>query len=145
MASWRDGMSEAAQADFEALLDVTVAFVKEQLPRFGEIYPYSAVVGRDGSTGIVMPDMGGNDHPSSDDVLKACIDGILSARAELRASALVADVTVPELATDAIQIDLEHSEGVAVRFLLPYWRKRIRRDFGFGELDAQTGPRLFWS
>ena len=57
-----------------------------------------------------------------------------------RAAAVVADVHLPD--GDAVQVELEHTEGPALTIQLPYSKKRFGIDYG--QLCAAAGTRQLW-
>jgi class 3 adenylate cyclase len=76
------------------------------------------------------------------DVLNQLVGGLQEQAGNLRAAALVADVRAGT--SDAVRVELEHRDGQAIRALLPYKRKRLRRGIDYGELVAAPGGQRFW-
>ncbi len=145
MSSWRDNASAEAQADLDGLFDTASGFARQQLEKHGEFYPYAVTVGTDGRTAFLdaslAPD---SDQPSAIEILAVCREALAAARDELRAAAVVADVRVSE-GGDAIQVEVEHAEGIAITILQPYTKKRFGRGVQFGELEASAGTRRVWA
>jgi hypothetical protein len=44
-----------------------------------------------------------------------------------------------------VHVELEHRDGQAIRVLLPYKRRRLRRGVDYGELGAAQGQPRIWS
>lgn len=146
MTSWRDTASAQAQGDLDALLDAAIGFAQQQLADHGEFFPYAVAVTATGETEMInaRPDPI-DEHPASVDVIAACIERLRERQAELRAAAIVSDVRLPDLNTDAIDVALEHVEGQALRVQLPYAKRRLRKDIDYGQLRAQPATRTIWS
>lgn len=143
MASWRDSASAQAQEQLDELLNVVLPFAQQQLAAHGEFFPYAAAIGADGQPELIASvPAGGSERPASADVIQACLATLTDKRHELHAAAIVADVTTPD--GDAIRVDLEHLEGHAITILLPYSRKRFRKNVDYGPLRAQTGHKQIW-
>jgi hypothetical protein len=143
MASWRDSASPQAQQDLDGLLEPALGFAQQQLDRHGEFFPFAVVVRSDGQTEMVAarPDAN-NDRPVSADVIDACRTTLAEQRDHLRAAAVVADVRLPD--GDAIQVELEHTEGPALTVLLPYSKKRFGSGIDYGQLKAGASTRHVW-
>jgi hypothetical protein len=62
----------------------------------------------------------------------------------IRAAAVVLNVSLPEPRADAIEVDLEHVEGVAVAVTMPYTRQRFLRRMRYGTMSAQRRSRRIW-
>lgn len=84
-----------------------------------------------------------NDRPASADVITACRTTLAERRDQLRAAAVVADIRLPD-GGDAVQVELEHTEGPALTVVLPYSKKRFGRDIDYGQLRAAAGNRHVW-
>lgn len=145
MASWRDNASLQAQNDLDGLLDAALGFAQQQLDTHGEFFPYAVAIGADDQAEMIAarPDPA-EEHPRSLDVIDACLGALTDRRDNIRAGAVVADVRLPELGSDAIQVELEHVEGQALTVLLPYTKKRLRRGIDYGPIRAQAGTPRIW-
>lgn len=144
MTSWREHASPQAQADLDGLLEPALGFAQQQLAQHGEFFPYAVVVRTDGETEMVAarPDAT-NDRPASADVITACRTTLAERRDQLRAAAIVADVRLTD-GGDAVQAELEHTEGPALTILLPYSKKRFGRGIDYGPLRAAAGTHHVW-
>ena len=144
MTSWRDHASARAQGDLDGLLDPAFGLAQQQLTEHGEFFPYAVVIHADGETELVQPAADpANDQPASAAVITACRSALTARRDQLRATAVVADIHLPE-AGDAIRVELEHAEGTALTVLLPYTRKRFGKKVDYGSLRAEAGTRHIW-
>ncbi|MDQ4044638.1 MAG: hypothetical protein M3173_04215 [Chloroflexota bacterium] len=146
MASWRDNASSQAQQDLDGLLDAALGFAQQQLEARGKFFPYAAAVGTDGQAEMIAarPDPD-DEQPRSADVIDACVAALVSQRDYIRAGAVVADVRLADQNSDAIRVDLEHAEGHVLTVLLPYTKKKLRRDVDYGQIRAQAGTRRIWT
>jgi hypothetical protein len=143
MTSWRATASQQTQDDLDALLELTLPFAQQQLAQHGEFFPFAAAVSADGSPRLLSADPAAvGDRPASMDVLNHLLGGLLEQAGDLRAAALVADVRVAD--SDAVRVELEHRDGQAIRVLLPYKKKRLRRGVDYGELGAAPGQPHIW-
>lgn len=144
MSSWRDNASHQAQADLDGLVGAALGFAQQQLDTHGEFFPYAVAIDLDGEAEMIAarPDPD-DEHPKSADVIEACVAALISQRDYIRAGAVVADVRLAD--SDAVRVDLEHSEGHALTVLLPYSKKRRRRGIDYGQLRAQTGSVRVWT
>jgi hypothetical protein len=142
MASWRNSASQLAQDDLDELLNAVLPFAIETLGSRGELYPFGATIAKDGLTALSAADPGVGERPNSNEVLSLLRDGVTADKDSLRAAAYVADVRVE--GGDAIRVELEHSEGVAIVVLVPYSRSRLRKSVKVGEMRVQPGELHAW-
>jgi hypothetical protein len=146
VTSWRDSASTQAQQDLDSLLNVALGFAQQQLATRGEFFPYAAAVDTHGEAEMVAARPDAHDeHPRSADVIESCVASLVSQRDYIRAGAIVADVRVPELGGDAIRVDLEHVEGTTLTVVLPYTKKRLRKNVDYGQIRAEPGRRQIWT
>jgi hypothetical protein len=112
------------------------------LAEHGEFFPYACGVALNGETAMVAGDPGTGEQPESGDVLATLTEKFSTEREAWRAVAIVADVRLAD--SDAIRVELEHSEGPVMAVLLPYKRSRLRRSLDYGDLVATTSSRRIW-
>lgn len=143
MATWRDAASQQAQDDLDGLLGPALGFAQQQLDAHGEFYPYAVVVDADGQQRMVAADTG-TDRPESADLITTLIAALSDDRGNLRAAAIVADVRIAELGSDAIRVTLEHAESVALTVLLPYRTRRFGSGIDYGDLQAAAAAAFIW-
>lgn len=146
MASWRDGVSNEAQADCDRMLDTALPFAQQMLEAYGEFYPYAMRMLDNGTTEGLTAKPGSDPWPKSDAVLGKLYDRLATQAATLRAVAVVADVvlTTDAAPIDAIKVDIEHREGVALSVLVPYEKKGDGEKPAFGEARAAFGNHRIW-
>ena len=143
MPSWRDTASPQAQADMDELLNAAIPFAQEQLAKHGELYPYGAAITTDGDIKLLGAHSG-TENPRSQTVIDTLIKGAAQELSRLRAVALVADVRVSSGGGDAVRVELEHREGLALTVLLPYVKRSFGRGIQFQQMSAAQGVRRFW-
>jgi hypothetical protein len=144
MPSWRDQASQECQSDLDGLLSTLLPFAQQQLNKHGAFLPFGAVVDRDGTVRLTAAHVDG-EQSAALDVLDSLHEGAHSQRASIRAAAFVADVTVPGKPGDAIRVDVEHAEGVAIAVLLPYNKRRLGRAIDYEPLRAAPGQHRVWT
>lgn len=144
MTSWREEISEPAQDDLDGLVEPVWDFAEHQLIARGEFFPFAFVVGTDGEQSMAAADVG-DDKPESSEVIDVLNVGLTAKRDDLRATAVVADVHLPDLGTDAIRLVLEHREGVALEIVIPYLVQGIPRQVAYGELIVSEAERVIWA
>src|SRR5436853_7910611 len=89
---------------------------------------------------------GKDQWPKSEDVLRTLYGRLAAQSATLRAVAVVADVLLrSETAPiDAIRVDIEHREGVAIAVIIPYEKRGPGEKPQLGEPHAAFGERRLW-
>jgi hypothetical protein len=143
MTSWRDSASIGTQADLDGLVDSCLRFATQMLDAHGEFYPFGASVSPNGEVSMIGGDPGQGERPASADVLSTMVAGLRRDRDTVRAVAVVADVRMAD--SDAVRVELEHREGLAIQVLLPYRKKRMRRGIEYGAITAGPGTHQVWS
>lgn len=118
MTTWRDTTSEHVQSDLDRLLNTALQFADEMLRRHGEFYPYGAAITREGEEQVFAADPGETEDPNPSEVLSSLVNGMSAEANDLRAAALVSDVTSEK--TDAVMVHLEHADSMAITVVLPY-------------------------
>jgi hypothetical protein len=142
VTSWRDEASLKAQKDLDSLLDAGLGFAQEQLAKRREFYPFARIVTISGELAPLPVDPGLGERPASNDVIAACIATLVERRQEIRGAAIIAAVALPD--GDAIRVELEHSEGVAITVWLPYAQIPQRNAFEYGDLRAASATARLW-
>jgi hypothetical protein len=145
MTSWRDSVSDEASAEMEALLNAALPVAQDMVKRRGEFYPYAVTLGVDGETSTAAGDADPGERPSSVEALEALHGRLVLRRSGLRATAVVSDVRLSTPPGDAIQVEIEHREGMALLVVVPYTRKRFGRSVTYGELRAAVGVPQVWT
>lgn len=144
MSSWRDIVSIQAQEDLDGLLEPALGFAQEMLEKYREFFPFAVVVDQSGEQGMVAGSAE-IERPGSSDLIQLIIAGLVEQRSGLRAAAVVADVRLPELGSDAVRLTLEHSEGVSLEVMVPYRIRRFRRVVEFDDMMVSDAERTIWA
>ena len=114
------------------------------LAKRGEFFPFGVAMSRDGEIAMIGG-FTGTEKPPSTEVLDILYEGLRTKAALNRGAAVVADVRLKAEGTDAIQVEVEHSEGTALKVLLPYRKKRFGGQPETGQMRAEPGERRIWS
>lgn len=142
MTSWRDSASQQAQADLDALLNITLPFAQQMLAKRGEFYPFGATVTAGGETRLLAGDLG-QEHPGTADVLSLLVERLRQERPGLRAVAICSDVRLSD--SDGIRVELEHRDGHAMAVLMPYKKKRFASGVEYDDLRGGAANKQVWA
>jgi hypothetical protein len=113
------------------------------LDQHGEFFPYCVALESSGEARMIAGDPGQGERPPSTEVLATLVQGLRRERELLRAVAVVSDVRTA--VSDAVRVELEHSEGPAMAVLLPYKKKRLRKGVDYGALGASAAQPAVWT
>ena len=127
----------------DQLLNAAIPFAQEELAKHGQFYPYGAAITTDGDVKLLGAHSG-TEKPRSQSLIDSLIEGAAQELSRLRAVALVADVRVSSGGGDAVRVEIEHREGLALTVLLPYVKKAFGRGVQYKQLSAAEGARRFW-
>ncbi len=139
MSSWRDGVSEEIQAELDKAWLAAVTFAEEMLEREGAFYPYAVKLTEAGEMEMATVPAG------VEDALRTLLDGLAAQRAALRVGAVVAAVHLESIKSDAVRVDIEHREGVALTLVLPYTRKKLRKKVAWGDTQSMLVEPRIWA
>jgi hypothetical protein len=131
-----------AQDDLDGLLSVVVPFAEEMLGKHGEFFPFGGSISSHGDASLTAAEPGRAETPSSDRLLAGLYEGARANATTTRAAAFVADVRTD--GSDAVRVELEHLEGVALVVLLPYTRGGFRKTLTFGQMSVSRGEPKIW-
>ena len=142
VTSWRDSATQQTQDDLDGLLEESLPFAQEMLKKHGEFFPYALAISASGEIMHVAGDPDDGEQPSSVAVLQTLIQALRAEGDAIRAAAVVSDVRLSD--SDAVRVELEHTEGEAIVVLLPYRKKKLGRGIEYGEFRASQGERRIW-
>jgi hypothetical protein len=145
MNAWRETASEEAQDDLDRLADVTIAAARNFLDRNGQFIPFPMAVKADGELaliGLTQPET--PEVPLAQEVIEGIVELFRDRRDSIRALAIAADVQVPSELTDAIEVRLEHRDGISISVLVPYRRDPLDDSYEYEEPRAQVGEAVIW-
>ncbi|WP_181309957.1 hypothetical protein [Nocardioides campestrisoli] len=143
MTSWRDTASAAAQKDLDGLLNLVLPQAQELLGKNGRFYPFGASVSTDGEASLTASDEGLGEHPQPEQVLAGVYDGARASARENRAFAFVSDVLID--GGDAVQVELEHRDGIAIVVWVPYKPATRNRVPTFRDMSVTPGEPRVWT
>jgi hypothetical protein len=109
------------------------------LERQGAFYPYAVKLTEAGDTEMVTVPAG------SEDALQTLVGGLAAQRASLRVGAVVAAMHLESIDSDAVRVDIEHREGVALTLVLPYTRKKLRKKIEWGDTQSMLVEPRIWA
>lgn len=139
--AWRDDVSEGAQSDLDTVFSQAALLARTLLMRNREFFPFGATISTTGAVGLSTPVPPGA-TPTVHDVIDAIMTELRHDKAERRAYAIVALARTAD-GGEAVRIELEHKEGVALVIGMPI----LRGESGavtFGDMAAHPGQRLVW-
>jgi hypothetical protein len=126
----------------DALLNAALPFARQQLATHGEFFPYGLAMTHDGQI-TMAAGYTGTEQPPSTEVLQILYEGLRAQAQQNRGAAVVSDVRLRGQGTDAIQVEVEHREGVALKVFLPYRVKR-HGQLETGQMSGEAGERRIW-
>lgn len=139
--AWRDDISEGAQSDLDTVFSQAALLARTLLMRNREFFPFGATISTKGAVGLSTP-VPDAATPTVHDVIDAIMTEFRRDKAGKRAYAIVALARTAD-GGEAVRIELEHKEGVALVIGVPV----IRGESGavtFGDMAAHPGQRLIW-
>jgi hypothetical protein len=145
MSDWRDDASEEVQDDFDRLAEVTLAAARSFLDLEGAFIPFPMAIKTDGVLAPIGQDQPVT--PTAPDVAEV-MDGLVGLfrerRGSIRALAIGADVLIPGEMMDAIEVRLEHRDGLAITILVPYTIDSLDDTYLYDEPRIVNGDRIIW-
>ena len=125
------------QQESESLMDEMLPFAKHMLGNYGEFPPFGGLIKTDEQI-ILLGAGSGEELPPRRNLVDVLSSGFRerAMTGEIRAAAIVAQVTVPQSGTgetpervDAVRISLDHHDGYAVHVFFPYRKDGKRVTF----------------
>ncbi|HVF13574.1 MAG TPA: hypothetical protein VM942_03185 [Acidimicrobiales bacterium] len=138
MSSWRDGVSDEIQAELDKAWLAAVTFAEQMLEREGAFHPYAVKLTDSEALEMVTVPAG------AEDALQTLLDGLAAQRGALRVGAVVAAMHLESIQSDAVRVDIEHREGVALTLVLPYTRKKFRKKVEWGDTQSMLVEPRIW-
>jgi hypothetical protein len=115
---------------------------ERDLGRQRALWPFGAVVGLDGTISPLFAAPAEGTEPDTALALRTLYVAAGAQAAERRAVAFVSDVFVG--GQDAVRVELEHVEGVAIAVLTTYQRSRLRRTVSWLDLETREAEPRIW-
>ncbi|GAC1333301.1 MAG: hypothetical protein NVSMB14_00040 [Isosphaeraceae bacterium] len=137
----------AFRDEIDALLNEGIRLATEFLEQNKQFYPFALRLTEDGGIDLVQAELG-EAEPDSGDLIVAVEETLreMAVQGEIIAGVVISDVFVSQdgsdESTDAIQLALEHAQGISVECFLPYrWENESLK---LGELFSQQAePAIF--
>ena len=124
--SWRDGVSEDAQGELDALFSVAMSTAKSHLDEFGEYFPFGNCI-KIGADRVTFNNVDmREEHPKSTDVISELKIQYKQQMHKLSSISITYTATLSD-GSDAVVIECEHREGIAIQIFVSYKFK------GFGK------------
>jgi hypothetical protein len=141
MSSWRDSVSEQTATEMDKLMDYILPAAHDLLMANGTFFPIGAVTPIDGEPRAlaVLPD---ENNPDAQQVLNDLLDAFRSEKDDIRSCATACDVLLGN--GEAILVELEHRDGIAIRVIHTYERHNdtiLLAD----DLAAEQGQPRIWA
>ena len=139
--AWRDDISEGAQGDLDTVFSQAAMLAQTLLMRNREFFPFAATISAKGAVGLSTP-VPDAAAPTVHDVIESIVAELKQGKAAKRAYAITALARTQE-GGEAVRIELEHKEGIALVIGLPV----VRGESGavsFGDMRALPGTRIVW-
>lgn len=131
----RDVLSIAAQGDIDSMLAAALRLAQSRLTDSSAFDPFALVTNLEGRLLSAEVDLAGlGKHPESEHIAEAITVQLRTVASTARASAIIVNTRLSERKTDAVEVRLEHREGVAMLVFLPYKRARFGGTIDFGDL-----------
>lgn len=128
---------------FDGLFGLGLDAALAMLNKRRECYPFGFESLGDEAV-MIGAGAGLGDRSDSQAVLDALYEASRSRRDELDAVTYVCDVRL-ESGSDAVCVDLEHSQGHALQIVTPYRTKRFGRGVETGGMLVSSGTRRIWA
>jgi hypothetical protein len=143
MAGWRDSASQLSQDDLDDLADRAMTMSRLSLEKRGGFHPFALTVSSDGQAGVVML---GEADPSGNATSEAArlLSGLIRDRTTLRAVSIIIDTRLRDEGTDAVDVFLEHEQGISFRIQAPYTKRLFRKQIEFGSLRLSAAGPDVW-
>jgi hypothetical protein len=146
MSSSRVVVSATAQSDVDRMLATAISTARQHLSESSEFQPFAIVTDRGGRLLAAEVDLAGlGKHPDSERIADATTAQLRLIAPTIRCTALTVNTRLSESRTDAVEVRIEHLEGVALLVLLPYRRPRFGGGVDFGELAAYPATPVIWT
>jgi len=139
--TWRNDVSDKAQGELDSLFSQAAMLAQTLLMRNREFFPFGAMISTKGALGLSTP-VPESSNPTVQDVLDAIHDELVQGKASNRAYAITALARTADGA-EAIRIELEHKEGLALVIGLPVVRSATGA-VTYGEMRALPSEPRVW-
>lgn len=148
MTSWREGVPQNVQDELDELCNRAIQLAVMLLEKQGEFFPAALVTDTQGQVAMkaIYDEELARDSAA---YLAALIDMLRASREEATSVALISNAHSPDLKSDVIRVDLEHSTGPVLTIIAPYTLAKKGlfgkgRTVQIGQLSGAEGNRVVW-
>ena len=134
-----------AQADVDRLMGMALHLGKGRLAEAAEFDPIAILLDADGRLLEVELDTSGlGKHPETEELIDAAIAQLRLARSAAVGTALVINTRLSKERTDAIEVRLEHRQGMSMVVLLRYKRATFGNRTDYEAPTVYSSPPAIW-
>jgi hypothetical protein len=139
--TWRNDVSDKAQGELDSLFSQAAMLAQTLLMRNREFFPFGATISTKGALGLSTP-VPESSNPTVQDVLDSILAELEQGKTSNRAFAVTALARTADGA-EAVRIELEHKEGLALVIGLPIVRTATGA-VTYGEMRAIPSEPRVW-
>jgi hypothetical protein len=140
-----DALGDAARSDLDALLAAALRMARRELEQSATFEPFVLVTSNDGRMLAAEIDRSELEkHPESEEIAVAATAQLVGLASSVRATALTLNARLAKERSDAIEVRLEHADGVSLLVLLPYRRPKFGGRIEYGEPATFRGGHDVW-
>ena len=146
MHSWRDDVSDTAQAELDRLLDSALRVAQGKLGQAAEFEPVAILMDVDArilEMALDTTELG--KHPSTQTLIDSALVNLRQVKKSARCTAVIINTHLTKDKTDAVEIRLEHRDGASLVVLLRYKRASFGNQVTYGELSAFSARSVVWA
>ncbi len=134
-----------AQADVDRLMGMAVHLGKSRLAEAAEFDPIAILVDADDRLLEVEVDTSAlGKHPETEDLIDTAIAQLRLARSAAKGTALVINTRLSKERVDAIEVRLEHRDGLSMVVLLRYKRATFGNRTEYEAPTVYSSPPAIW-
>ena len=131
--------------ELNALLTASLRMAEKHLAGAASFEPFALVTSLEGRMLAAEIDRSQLPrHPESDEIADAAVVQLRGLAPSLLASALTVNARLARERSDAIEVRLEHRDGVALLVLVPYKKPKFGGRIEYGDMQTYTGARDVW-
>lgn len=131
--------------ELNALLTASLRLAEKHLAGAASFEPFVLVTSPDGRTLAAEIDRSQlQRHPESEEIADAAIAQLRGLAPSVRATALTLNARLAKERSDAIEVRLEHRDGVALLVLVPYRKPKFGGRIEYGDMQTFRGTRDVW-
>lgn len=140
-----DALGDTARSDLDGLLAAALRTAQQHLAQAAEFEPFVLVVSTDGRMLAAEVDRSQLDnHPEAEEVARTATAQLVGLADSVRATALTLNTRLSKERSDAVEVRLEHRDGVSLLVLQPYKRPKFGGRIEYGELRTYRGAHEVW-